>query len=326
MISSFATFRGDGMAKRDRRHCYQPSGRPQLGSAAVRARARRRCSRRLLRARYAAVPAQATTATGGREGLMTEQACGNVRAHPRLRVRSSPLAGPPTPDRRLASIRPACAIEAAFTIFQDPMTLNIGGTGAIKPYAKYNSKADKWFARGETAIRDRPADLRRRLRQHPHRLAALPRGPGAGAGDRSLARPGRPSPGRGLQARLRARRVQPEVVRRPPSWPAPRSTSATPSARSTPPGWSSGPASGPAAGRGLHRGRADEGQVRHQLQAEAGAGPLGRPAGAAAGREPGRAARGLAGRRRQPPPRPRHRTSPPAAGRAAGRPCSRAEF
>ena len=30
------------------------------------------------------------------------------------------------------------------------MTLNIGGSGATKPYAKYNSKADKWFARGET--------------------------------------------------------------------------------------------------------------------------------------------------------------------------------
>jgi hypothetical protein len=30
------------------------------------------------------------------------------------------------------------------------MTLNIGGSGAVKPYAKYNSKADKWFARGET--------------------------------------------------------------------------------------------------------------------------------------------------------------------------------
>jgi hypothetical protein len=29
------------------------------------------------------------------------------------------------------------------------MTLNIGGSGATKPYAKYNSKADKWFARGE---------------------------------------------------------------------------------------------------------------------------------------------------------------------------------
>ena len=25
------------------------------------------------------------------------------------------------------------------------MTLNIGASGTIKPYAKYNSKADKWF-------------------------------------------------------------------------------------------------------------------------------------------------------------------------------------
>jgi hypothetical protein len=28
------------------------------------------------------------------------------------------------------------------------MTLNIGGTGASKPYVKYNAKADKWFTRG----------------------------------------------------------------------------------------------------------------------------------------------------------------------------------
>jgi hypothetical protein len=28
------------------------------------------------------------------------------------------------------------------------MSLNIGGTGKSKPYAKYNAKADKWFARG----------------------------------------------------------------------------------------------------------------------------------------------------------------------------------
>lgn len=29
------------------------------------------------------------------------------------------------------------------------MPLNIGASGTIKPYAKYNSKADKWFAKGE---------------------------------------------------------------------------------------------------------------------------------------------------------------------------------
>ena len=29
------------------------------------------------------------------------------------------------------------------------MPLNIGASGTIKPYAKYNSKADKWFARGD---------------------------------------------------------------------------------------------------------------------------------------------------------------------------------
>lgn len=28
------------------------------------------------------------------------------------------------------------------------MPLNIGASGTIKPYAKYNSKADKWFAKG----------------------------------------------------------------------------------------------------------------------------------------------------------------------------------
>ena len=28
------------------------------------------------------------------------------------------------------------------------MPLNIGASGSIKPYAKFNSKADKWFARG----------------------------------------------------------------------------------------------------------------------------------------------------------------------------------
>ena len=29
------------------------------------------------------------------------------------------------------------------------MSLNIGASGSITPYAKYNAKADKWFARGE---------------------------------------------------------------------------------------------------------------------------------------------------------------------------------
>ena len=28
------------------------------------------------------------------------------------------------------------------------MSLNIGGSGSLKPYAKFNAKADKWFARG----------------------------------------------------------------------------------------------------------------------------------------------------------------------------------
>jgi hypothetical protein len=30
------------------------------------------------------------------------------------------------------------------------MPLNIGATGSIKPYVKFNAKADKWFAKGET--------------------------------------------------------------------------------------------------------------------------------------------------------------------------------
>jgi hypothetical protein len=30
------------------------------------------------------------------------------------------------------------------------MPLNIGASGAIKPYVKFNAKADKWFAKGET--------------------------------------------------------------------------------------------------------------------------------------------------------------------------------
>lgn len=29
------------------------------------------------------------------------------------------------------------------------MALNIGSSGAIRPYAKYNAKSDKWFVRGE---------------------------------------------------------------------------------------------------------------------------------------------------------------------------------
>lgn len=30
------------------------------------------------------------------------------------------------------------------------MPLNIGATGSIRPYVKFNAKADKWFAKGET--------------------------------------------------------------------------------------------------------------------------------------------------------------------------------
>ena len=40
------------------------------------------------------------------------------------------------------------------------MPLNIGATGSIKPYVKFNAKADKWFAKGETGdveIGDRPS-------------------------------------------------------------------------------------------------------------------------------------------------------------------------
>ena len=29
------------------------------------------------------------------------------------------------------------------------MALNIGASGIIRPYVKYNAKSDKWFVRGE---------------------------------------------------------------------------------------------------------------------------------------------------------------------------------
>ena len=29
------------------------------------------------------------------------------------------------------------------------MALNIGASGVIRPYVKYNAKSDKWFVRGE---------------------------------------------------------------------------------------------------------------------------------------------------------------------------------
>ena len=85
------------------------------------------------------------------------------------------------------------------------MPLNIGASGSIKPYAKYNSKADKWFARGDEGDVEigRPTFVAD-FANIAHRLDALPRGPGAGEGDRSVARPAGAQPGRGLQARLRA--------------------------------------------------------------------------------------------------------------------------
>ena len=99
---------------------------------------------------------------------------------------------------------------------RNAMGLNIGGSGIIKPYVKYNAKADKWFVRspegGDQEIA-RPTFLLD-LEEHPHRLAALPRRPGAGARDRPIARSRGAEPGRGLQARLRRYRLQPEVLRR----------------------------------------------------------------------------------------------------------------
>jgi hypothetical protein len=70
--------------------------------------------------------------------------------------------------------------------------LNIGATGSLKPYVKFNAKADKWFAKGEAGDAEigRPtflADLAG--------LAALPRGPSPGAGDRPVSGPGGPVSG-----------------------------------------------------------------------------------------------------------------------------------
>ena len=73
--------------------------------------------------------------------------------------------------------------------------LNIGASGSIKPYVKFNAKADKWFAKGETGDVEigRPTFVAD-LANIAHGLAALPRGPGAGAGDRPVPGAGGPMP------------------------------------------------------------------------------------------------------------------------------------
>ena len=188
------------------------------------------------------------------------------------------------------------------------MPLNIGATGSIKPYVKFNAKADKWFAKGETwRRRDRPADLHRRPAQHRHRLASLPRGPGAGARDGQLPGPRRAKPRQWLQARLRARGVQPEVLRR-----LRRAVQRLDPHGQCHPGGLFGlrggawQPSGPSAGDRLHRLGAHEGSLRHQLPPEARDREVGGPAGRAARPEPGRAHRrcGRARRLRAPGRRP----------------------
>ena len=95
------------------------------------------------------------------------------------------------------------------------MPLNIGTTGSATQYAKYNSKADKWFARGETGdVEIAPptfiADMRNIttgwLRfvegQAPERVM-----------DPSLDRVA-PCPGQWVQAGLRHCSLQPELLRR----------------------------------------------------------------------------------------------------------------
>ena len=178
------------------------------------------------------------------------------------------------------------------------MPLNIGASGSIKPYAKYNSKADKWFARGDAGDIEigRPtfvADLANictgwmclREGQPPEKVI-----------DPSLDRVA-PSPGEGFKrgfvvmvfsqtffggavelasASIHMGNAIREVYQ---AYEEQRDHQ-----------------SQPAAGDRLRRLRADEGQVRHQLQAEAGDRQMGRPAGGAAGPEPGRGRRHLAGR------------------------------
>jgi hypothetical protein len=164
---------------------------------------------------------------------------------------------------------------------------------------------------GRQVVRPRPR--RRRCRDRAGRRSSIdfaniapagclfPRGPAPEKViDPSLDRP-RPSPGEGFKRGFVVAMVQRRnSSAAPPSSRAPPSTWATPSARSTSLRGAAGPPSRPAAGDRLHRLGADEGQVRHQLQAEAGD-----------------RANGSTGRRSCPT---RARSMPPTSGRARRRP------
>ena len=152
------------------------------------------------------------------------------------------------------------------------MPLQIGGSGTGKPFLKFNAKADKWFFRGasgEDAEIPRPTFVDR-LRQHRHRLDAVPRGPGAGAGDGPEHRSAGAVAGRGIQARLRGDDLSARSSSAGrPSSPAPRSISRTRSRTST---------RSTRRSKANHRGelpvvactgsRGDEGSLRHQLPAD----------------------------------------------------------
>ena len=178
------------------------------------------------------------------------------------------------------------------------MPLNIGASGSIKPYVKYNSKADKWFARGDEGDIEigRPtfvADfaniatgwLRFREGQAPERVI-----------DPSLERVA-PSPGegfkRGFVLMVYSQKFFGGAVEL-----ASASIHMGNAIRELYQAYEEqrGSHPGQLPGHRLHRLRADEGQVRHQLQAEAGDREMGRPAGGVAGRKPGRCRRRLAGR------------------------------
>jgi hypothetical protein len=116
------------------------------------------------------------------------------------------------------------------------MPLNIGATGSIKPYVKFNAKADKWFAKGETGDVEigRPtfiADLANiatgwlnfKEGQAPER-AIDP------SHDRAA-----PCPGEGFKRGFVLAVYSQNFFGVSPSSPAPRSTWATPSATSTRP-------------------------------------------------------------------------------------------
>ena len=170
------------------------------------------------------------------------------------------------------------------------MPLNIGASGSIKPYVKFNAKADKWFAKGEngdveiarpTFIADLPNIATGWLRflegQAPERVM-----------DTSLDRAA-PNPGNGFKrgfmlavysqkffggfAEL-SERLDPHGQRHPRGLLGLRGGACEPS--------------GSSAGDRLHRLGAHEGSLRHQLPAEARDREVGGSAGGAARPESGR--------------------------------------